>query len=156
MNRLPKARYTKEFREGAIKLAEAVGSSEASRRLSTLLKSLANWLRASKAGKLEDIGLQEKPQTEREAGLHRVKRELAEVTMERDLLKSSRRTLRRSCGEVPGHGRTATSISGAADVSAAGCVSQWVLCLAPSQAVVTRAAGGASRNGNPGGSPAYA
>jgi transposase len=48
---------------------------------------LANWLRASKAGKLEEIGRQEKPQTELEAELHRVKRELAEVKMERDLLK---------------------------------------------------------------------
>lgn len=87
MNRVPKARYTKEFREEAVKLAEAVGASEASRRLSIPLKSLANWLRASKAGKLEEIGRQEKPQTELEAELHRVKRELAEVKMERDLLK---------------------------------------------------------------------
>lgn len=87
MNRIPKARYTKEFREEAVKLAEAVGASEASRRLSVPLKSLANWLRASRAGKLEEVGRQQKPQTELEAELHRVKRELAEVKMERDLLK---------------------------------------------------------------------
>jgi transposase len=87
MNRVPKARYTKEFREEAVKLAEAIGSSEASRRLSIPLKSLANWLRASKSGKLEDVGRRQKPQTELEAELHRVKRELAEVKMERDLLK---------------------------------------------------------------------
>lgn len=87
MNRIPKARYTKEFREEAVKLAEAVGASEASRRLSIPIKSLANWLRASKAGNLEEVGRQQKPQTEVEAELHRVKRELAEVKMERDLLK---------------------------------------------------------------------
>jgi transposase len=77
MNRVPKARYTREFREEAIKLAEEVGALEASRRLSVPLKSLANWLRASKAGKLEEVGRQQKPQTELEAELHRVKRELA-------------------------------------------------------------------------------
>jgi transposase len=87
MNRVPKARYTKEFREEACKLAEPVGSSKVSRRLSIPLKSLANWLRASKAGKLEKIGRQEKPQAELEAELHRIKREQAEVKMERDLLK---------------------------------------------------------------------
>lgn len=87
MNRIPKARYTQEFREEAVKLAEAVGASEASRRLSIPLKSLTNWLRASKAGKLDDVGCQQKPQMELEAELHRVKRELAEVKMERDLLK---------------------------------------------------------------------
>ena len=87
MNRVPRARYTKELREEAVKLAEAVGASEASRRLSIPLKSLANWQRAAKAGKLEEVGRQQKPQTELEAELQRTKRELAEVKMERDLLK---------------------------------------------------------------------
>ena len=73
--------------EEAVEQAEAVGASETSRRLSVPLKSLANWLRASKAGKLEEVGRQQKPKTELEAELHRVKRELAEVKMERDLLK---------------------------------------------------------------------
>jgi transposase len=87
MNRIPRARYTKEFREEAVKLAAAVGASEASRRLAIPLKSLANWQRAAKAGKLEEVGRQQKPQTELEAELQRTKRELAEVKMERDLLK---------------------------------------------------------------------
>ena len=41
----------------------------------------------AKAGKLEEVGRQQKPQTELEAELQRTKRELAEVKMERDLLK---------------------------------------------------------------------
>jgi transposase len=89
MNRIPKAVYTKEFRDEAVKLAitEGVGISEAARRLSISIKTLANWVRAAKAGKLESVGQHQKPLTKMEAELGRVKRELAEVKMERDLLK---------------------------------------------------------------------
>ena len=89
MNRIPKAVYTKEFREEAVKLAttDGVGVSEAARRLSISMKTLANWVRAAKAGKLENVGQYQKPLTEIESELGRVKRELAEVRMERDLLK---------------------------------------------------------------------
>jgi transposase len=90
MNRIPKAVYTKEFREEAVKLAqtEGVGVSEAARRLSIPMKSLANWVRAAKAGKLKTVGQRQKPLTDLEMELNRVKRELAEVKMERDLLKN--------------------------------------------------------------------
>ena len=71
---------------GGSQARRGVGASEASRRLSIPLKSLANWQRAAKAGKLEELGRQQKPQTELEAELQRTKRELAEVKMERDLL----------------------------------------------------------------------
>jgi transposase len=89
MNRIPKAVYTKEFREEAVKLAmtEGVGVSEAARRLSISMKTVANWVCAAKAGKLERVGQHQKPLTEIEAELGRVERELAEVKMERDLLK---------------------------------------------------------------------
>jgi len=90
MNRIPKAVYTKEFREEAIKAAmtDGVGVSEAARRLSISMKTLANWVRAAKDGKLENVGQSQKPLTEIEAELGRLKRELAEVKMERDLLKN--------------------------------------------------------------------
>lgn len=67
----------------AVKLAmtEGVGLSEAARRLS-ISKMLANWVRAAKAGKLRRVGQQQKPLTEIEAALGRVKWELAEVKME--------------------------------------------------------------------------
>ena len=61
--------------------------SEAARRLSISMKTLANWVRAAKDGKLENVGQTQKPLTEIEAELSRLKRELAEVKMERDLLK---------------------------------------------------------------------
>lgn len=89
MNRIPRAIYTKELRDEAVKLAltEGVGVSETSRRLSIPIKTLANWVRAAEAGKLKDAGRHLKPLTEIEGELAQVKRELAEVEMERDLLK---------------------------------------------------------------------
>jgi transposase len=89
MNRIPKAVYKKEFREEAVKLSltEGVGVSEAARRLSIPMKSLANRVRAAKAGKLKTVGQGQKPLTDLEMELNRVKRESAEVKMERDLLK---------------------------------------------------------------------
>ncbi|MBR8008807.1 transposase, partial [Burkholderia vietnamiensis] len=65
MNRIPRAVYTKELRDEAVKLAltEGVGVSEASRRLSIPIKTLANWVRAAKAGKLKDVGRHQRPLT---------------------------------------------------------------------------------------------
>ncbi|CAE6836734.1 hypothetical protein LMG22931_07064 [Paraburkholderia nemoris] len=103
MNRIPKAVCTKEFREETVKLAMTEGAreSEAARRLSISMKTLANWARAGKATKLAHAGQHRRPLTKIETELARVKRELAEVKMERDLLKNARRpTSRRSCGEV--------------------------------------------------------
>jgi transposase len=69
-------------------MTDGVGVSEAARRLSISMKTLANWVRAAKDGKLENVGQSQKPLTEIEAELGRLKRELAEVKMERDLLKN--------------------------------------------------------------------
>ena len=46
MNRIPKAVCTKEFCDEAVKLAmtEGVNVSEAARRLSISMKTLANWV----------------------------------------------------------------------------------------------------------------
>jgi transposase-like protein len=94
MQRIPKAVYTKEFCEEAVKLlmTDGVGALKATRRLLISMKTLANWVRAGKAGKLESVGQYHKPLTEAELG--RVKRESAEVKMDRDLLKKFATVLR--------------------------------------------------------------
>jgi transposase len=91
MKGIPQGRYTKEFREEAVKMVLDGGISlpEAARRLSLPPSTLSNWVKAHKAGKLKDIGKNYRPLTEIEMELARVKKELAETKMERDLLKKA-------------------------------------------------------------------
>jgi len=91
LKRGPQGRYTKEFREEAVKLVTEEGLSwaEAARRLSLPTSTLANWVKAYKAGKLGDVGKTYRPLTEVEMELARTKKELAEVKMERDILKKA-------------------------------------------------------------------
>ena len=91
MERIPKGIYTKELREGAVKLVTEGGLRipEVGRRLSIAPSTLRYWVKADREGKLKDVGKQQRPLTEIEMELARVKRELAEVRMERDLLKKA-------------------------------------------------------------------
>lgn len=91
MEKLPRGRYTKEFREQAVKLVldEKLTLREAGKRLSLSWKTLGHWVAASRAGTLGEMGSQQRPPSEVEAELARVKRELAEVKQERDLLKKA-------------------------------------------------------------------
>ena len=91
MKGIPQGRYTKEFREEAIKLVteERLSLPEAARRLSLAPSTLSYWIKAYKAGKLGEIGKTQKPLTEIEMELARTKKELVEVKMERDILKKA-------------------------------------------------------------------
>ncbi len=91
MKGVPQGRYTKEFREEAVKLVteEKISLPEAARRLSLAPSTLSYWVKAHKAGKLGVIGKSFRPLTEIEMELARTKKELAEVKMERDILKKA-------------------------------------------------------------------
>ncbi len=91
MERIPRAIYTKELREEAVKLVTEGGLSipEVGRRLSIAPSTVRYWVQANKEGKLKEVGKRQKPLSEMEMELARVKRELAEVRMERDLLKKA-------------------------------------------------------------------
>ena len=91
MKGIPQGRYTKEFREEAVKLIieEKLSLPEAARRLSLAPSTLSYWLKVHKAGKLGEIGKTQRPLTEMEMELARTKKELVEVTMERDILKKA-------------------------------------------------------------------
>jgi transposase len=91
MKGIPQGRYTKEFREEAVRLVleEGLSLPEAARRLSLPPSTLGNWMRAHKAGKLSVIGSSQKPLTDAEHELAKIRRELATVKMERDILKKA-------------------------------------------------------------------
>jgi len=91
MERLPRGRYTKEFREEAVKLIteEKLSIPEVGRRLNLAPSTVGNWVKAYKAGKLGEVGKTYRPLTEIEMELYRTKKELAEVRMERDILKKA-------------------------------------------------------------------
>jgi len=91
MKGIPHGRYTKEFREEAVKMVLDGGMAlpEAARRLALPPSTLGNWVKAHKTGKLGKIGKTHRPLTEIEMELARVKRELAEVKMEREILKKA-------------------------------------------------------------------
>ena len=76
MKGVSQGRYTREFREAA-------------RRLSLPPSTLATWVKQFKAGRLGEVGKTYRPLTEIEMDLARTKRELAEVKMERDILKKA-------------------------------------------------------------------
>jgi len=88
---IPQGRYTREFRQEAVKLVteEKLPLPEAARRLSLAPSTLAYWGKAYKEGKLGDVGKARKPLTEVEMELARTKKELVEVKMERDILKKA-------------------------------------------------------------------
>lgn len=88
---IPQGRYTKEFREEAVKMVTEGKMSvpQAAKQLSLPKSTLENWVRAYKAGNLGDVGKTYRPLTEIEMELARTKKELAEVKMEREILKKA-------------------------------------------------------------------
>jgi transposase len=88
---IPRGKYTKEFREEAVKLIteEKLSYPEAGRRLQLAPTTIMNWVKAAKAGKLGEIGKNYRPLTEVEIELARTKKELATVKMECEILKKA-------------------------------------------------------------------
>jgi len=91
MEKIPRAIYTKELREEAVKLVVEGGLKipEVGRRLEIAPSTLRYWVTVEREGKLSDVGRRQKPLTEVEMELARVKRELAITTAERDILKKA-------------------------------------------------------------------
>ena len=66
MKRAPQGRYTREFRQEAVKLVleENLSLPEAGRRLSLAPSTLGYWVKLYKAGKLGDVGKSYRPLTD--------------------------------------------------------------------------------------------
>ena len=96
MERIPRGIYTQEFRAQAVRLhqVEWVTIAEVAKRLSLPGGTLRNWVYAARRDELGEVGKNQQPLTDLEMELARDKRELAEVKMERTLLKKAAGLLR--------------------------------------------------------------
>jgi transposase len=91
MEKVPRSVFTKEFKEEAVKMAIEGGLSqpEVCRRLSLAHSTLARWVRQARKGGLSTSASKRTPVTEEEMELARLRREIAELKMERDILKNA-------------------------------------------------------------------
>jgi transposase len=91
MERIPNAYYTKELREEAVKLVTEQGLTipDVGRRLSIPKSTISYWVKEERKGKLSLVGSSKKTLTETEMEMARIKRELAQVKMERDFLRKA-------------------------------------------------------------------
>lgn len=95
---LPRQVFTAEFRQQAVEmiLREGLSIAEAARRLAISPKTLTNWVGMAKRGVLPSgttnnasAGGRRREVTDEESELSRLRRENAELRMERDILKKS-------------------------------------------------------------------
>ena len=86
-----RTRYSKEFKIKAVELCNQNGNvSLTSEQLKVSHQALRLWIRAFKAGKLTlTPGIKEKEKSKEEIENARLRKELYEVKMERDILKKA-------------------------------------------------------------------
>ena len=88
MQHITRRRYTDDFKAQAIALAESIGRAKAAQQLDMSVKTLGNWLDASRAGRpLSSPSRQ--PVSEMESELARLRAENATLKMEREILKKA-------------------------------------------------------------------
>jgi transposase len=81
-----RGRYTLEFKQEAVRMAESSATlAEAARALGVVEQTLSNWVRLHRAGKLKEVG-GKAGVTAEQMEISRIRAELARVTMERDIL----------------------------------------------------------------------
>ena len=81
----PRARYTLEFKQEAVRLVEGGQSiAAAARTLGVVNQTLFNWVKAYRQGRL--TGADSRPVSAEQMEIARLRAELARVKMERDIL----------------------------------------------------------------------
>jgi transposase len=85
--RMPHRRYTDEFRVEAVRLAQEVGVTEASRRLDMPMTSIQNWMKSGLSDtRMQDSG---KKVTPEQAELSRLRQENASLKLDNEILRKA-------------------------------------------------------------------
>jgi transposase len=87
VKKIPKQEYTTEFKEQAVRHAQAVGIVMAAKELGLIEQTLRNWVKAAQGGKLTGAGA--KPVTPEQMELSRLRAENARLKMHVDILKKA-------------------------------------------------------------------
>ncbi len=87
MKKIPKQDYTVEFKEQAVKHAQAQGVGVAARELGLVEQTLRNWVKAAGTGKLAGAGA--KPVTAEQMELSRLRAENARLKRHVEILKKA-------------------------------------------------------------------
>jgi transposase len=88
MQRIPRRQFTDDFKAQAVTLAESIGPAKAARQLDISVKTLANWLAASRSGQPLSAPTRQ-PVGTLEAEVARLRAENATLKMEREILKKA-------------------------------------------------------------------
>ncbi len=88
MQPISRRRYTDDFKTQAVALAESIGPSKAARQLDMSVKTLSNWLDASRAGRPLSSPARQ-PVSALESEVARLRAENATLKMEREILKKA-------------------------------------------------------------------
>jgi transposase len=126
--------YTPEFRAEAVKLVLTQGLSleEVTQRIAMPKGTLANWVTSAKCGNVGRVMPGNRTVPELEAEVARLRMELAETCMERDVVKKAAAYFAGSRCPVRVHEVSATRLPDGIAVPCFRCVTQWIICLAQS------------------------
>ena len=87
MKKIPRQEYTAEFKEQAVKHAQAVGIGTAARELGLVEQTVRNWVKAAQTGNL--VGAGTKAVTPEQMELSRLRAENARLKMHVEILKKA-------------------------------------------------------------------
>ena len=127
--------YTPELRAEAVRLVldQGMTQGEVAQRLSVPKGTIANWVAAAKHGRGPISGA--KTAQELESEIARLRKELADVKQEREILKKAAAYFARNHSEVRVHEAVVQGLCGQRDVPGVGSLAQWLLRLARSRAI---------------------
>lgn len=88
MHKVPRRRFTDDFKSQAVVLSDSIGRAAAARKLGISVKTLAHWVAAAAQGQPLSSP-KRRGANETEAELSRLRAEVATLKMERDILKKA-------------------------------------------------------------------